>query len=614
MSPVAELACGEQRGVHAVVIDSGVDLNHREINGRLISGMSVNDDGGEFRVCNDYRDEIGHGTAVVALLQKISPRTRITVIKVFEKNLEITKDKLCYTLAHVLNHIPCDIINLSLGVREYSRPLLEITQALAQRATIVIAGFDNDGAISFPAGYSHVLGVDSMTEHRGKHDFIFVEGDDVLNVRAYGGPQRIARASGAMTIAAGSSYATARVSGYVANILEEHPSVRSFSNVKAILREHAIRFEPVKSYTGYTVNVPFQRAVTFPLNKEMHSVIRFSDMLQFQLAGILDVRQLGRVGQYVSKVIGPVPRDMLIFDVDRMQWDTFDGVVLGHYRALSQVLHEDVGRKILADSIKNKRHVYSFSDLSEYDDLLEMADRKGVQITFPVIARDHVPPIRRGKLRQISTPVLGVFGTNSFQGKFTLQLTLRRMLLSLGYRVGQLGTEPSAALFGFEVTYPMGYEGTVKIHSYDAILMLNAMMANIEEGEPDIIIVGSQSGTIPYDTSNLSMFPMGQLEFLLGTSPDAYLLVVDLDDQEDYVRQTIAVLENLGSGRVIGIVVFPWQKVNAILGGKRLVPIEKDMVQQFKDTGRTKFDRPIYDPLLEADKIALVNDILSFFS
>ena len=82
-------------------------------------------------------------------------------------------------------------------------------------------------------------------------------------------------------------------------------------------------------------------------------------------------------------------------------------------------------------------------------------------------------------LYRIATPIIGVFGTSSKQGKFTLQLKLRELLLKQGYSVGEIGTEPTSQLFGKEYVFPMGYNSTVYIEHNDIISYLNAALYDI---------------------------------------------------------------------------------------------------------------------------------------
>lgn len=114
----------------------------------------------------------------------------------------------------------------------------------------------------------------------------------------------------------------------------------------------------------------------------------------------------------------------------------------------------------------------------------------------PYIIQKDMPMRRFGMLYHINKPVLGIFGTSSKQGKYTLQLLLRYKLIEYGYKVGQLGTEPSALLFDMDSVFPMGYGCSVELDGFDTVIYLNHIMNTISQKENDIILVGSQSGTI----------------------------------------------------------------------------------------------------------------------
>ena len=58
--------------------------------------------------------------------------------------------------------------------------------------------------------------------------------------------------------------------------------------------------------------------------------------------------------------------------------------------------------------------------------------------------------------------------------------------------------------------------------------------------------VGSQLQSIPFTDSNINLFPIKQYEFLLGTSPDVFILCVNFEDEMSYIKRTICYLENLG--------------------------------------------------------------------
>lgn len=59
---------------------------------------------------------------------------------------------------------------------------------------------------------------------------------------------------------------------------------------------------------------------------------------------------------------------------------------------------------------------------------------------------------------------------------------------------------------------------------------------------------------------NLAYYPVQQINFLLGTLPDAVILVVNPDEQEKTIDKTITFIESCVETKVIAIVVFPMEK------------------------------------------------------
>ncbi len=157
---------------------------------------------------------------------------------------------------------------------------------------------------------------------------------------------------------------------------------------------------------------------------------------------------------------------------------------------------------------------------------------------------------------EVDRPVLGVFGTSSSQGKFTLQLALRRELQQQGYRIGQVGTEHHAELFGMDISFPMGYDSRVELPMQHWPMYLDRRMRQLCcEQKPDLVIVGSQSGTIPYNVDDHRTLTLPSLAFLIGTKPDACILVVNAADEESYVRATITTLESLAQTQVLALAI-----------------------------------------------------------
>lgn len=218
-------------------------------------------------------------------------------------------------------------------------------------------------------------------------------------------------------------------------------------------------------------------------------------------------------------------------------------------------------------------------------------------------------------LYRISKPVVGIFGTSSRQGKFTLQLKLREILLKQGYNVGQIGTEPSAQLFGIDYCYPMGYNSSVYITGYDTIRYLNYIENDLCKQCKDIIIVGSQSGTVPYDFGNISQYTIPQYELLMGANPDCVFLCINPFDEIDYIKRTVNYIESIIDCKVIALVVFPMTLNNnwlGIYGNKR--PLKPEEYELLRTKLTKQFQIPIFCLGCENDMALLSDKLIDFFA
>ena len=140
-------------------------------------------------------------------------------------------------------------------------------------------------------------------------------------------------------------------------------------------------------------------------------------------------------------------------------------------------------------------NVFSFLPVPQYiyRELYVKAHRQGLRVSYPFILPNEVDNTiaQMRHLEAVTVPVLGVFGTSSQQGKFTVQLVLRRLLLQMGYKVGQIGTEHHARLFGMDLAFPMGYASPLSISYQNYAPYLEAKMRQISRKRPDIILVGA---------------------------------------------------------------------------------------------------------------------------
>ena len=92
---------------------------------------------------------------------------------------------------------------------------------------------------------------------------------------------------------------------------------------------------------------------------------------------------------------------------------------------------------------------------------------------------------------------------------------------------------------------------------------------------------------------NLAYYPVQQINFLLGTLPDAVVLVVNPDDQEKTIDKTISFIESCVETKVIAIVVFPMEKNPS---SKNLIKthISETSYSRFKKSMQSRYNISVF--------------------
>ncbi|MBQ3545466.1 MAG: DUF1611 domain-containing protein, partial [Lachnospiraceae bacterium] len=526
----------------------------------------------------------------------------------------IDENTLISALSYIYESIHPDIINLSLGVSEcnHIQELYDVCSKLTSEGTIIVSAFDNAGSISYPAAFNNVIGVVNRNSCHKVDDFEYFE-DQVVNVGAKGSLQRLAWDNPQSVFLSGNSFACAHTTAKIAEMM--------FFSRKKLTKEQLLNnFKKISIKNNDSLNVfsmqklPFNInvAALFPFGKEMQNLVRYERLLNFKIADIYETKYSAKIGATTNHLLNAnYTNDYVIKNIDKINYNNFDTLIIGHMDELSSVLGDNKYiDNLIADALKHHKNIFSFDDVS-YLDLTECQN-----LYTPLITINDLPPNRLGMLHRITKPVLGVFGTSSKQGKFTLQLKLRELLLKDGFSVGQLGTEPTSQLYGMEFAFPMGYNSTVYINNDDAVRYINSAIHNMNLNNKDIIIVGSQSGTIAYDYGNISQFPTSQYALLLGSLPDCIILCVNLFDSFEYIHRTISFLESSVNSKVIALATIPFAVKN---NGNNSIDILKTLrpSKEFckvQELFISEFHIPLYNITDDGDMEKLYKLIISFFS
>jgi len=539
-------------------------------------------------------DTNGHGTAVTNIIHRKNPTADLIIFQICEDEISTNLEKLISVLEFIMVECTVDVVNMSCGVTyiDNYKKLSQICDCLFLKGIMLVSAFDNDGAISYPASLSSVIGVDVVNDY-SIHE-IQVQNNSIVNVLV---PQKYYRTTwihNKKVILTGNSFACAEITGMLSNFIDKGISECEIDFCKLLKGLAVTKSNQLHSYSP---NFKINKAIILPYNKEVDAIIRYNDCLTFELLGVFDFRLKGHVGKVINNIE--------IKPFEEIGWDSdFDTVVLSHIKEFESITGENIKKDLFHKAVTYGKNVYSFDPTDTGN---------STSIFYPKINRYDLPEYAYSKLRKISLPCVGVFGTSSKQGKFSLQMELIRSLKKLGYKVGSIMTEPSGYLFGADFVFPMGYNSTVDLNLYEYITCLNDQMWQIEKKEKDIVIVGCQSGTIHYDNSNLNQFAISQYGFLLGTNPDVFILCINAFDESEYIGRTIRYLNSMGQGKVIALAILPIVREQTLSGlpfkSRRMSQSE---INRLKERIRKQFRLPIYT-IGTTDIVELVGQIVNFF-
>lgn len=604
-----------------VIVDTGIDLScpifenakHR------IKGISIsrNEDMSfcietttRNRLC--INDEVGHGTAIAGIILNHNPDAELFIVKIFTpETLNTDEQLLVFALEYILENVTFNILNLSLGLcaLENNKKLEAICEKYYQSNKIIVSAFDNSGAISFPAAFKNVIGV-TNDDSIYQSDQYFVVKNEIVNICAKGRSQKVYWIGGRQYIGKGNSYACAHFTG----ILSKFNGITDITSLDSIIEKNSsgcINFDNIQS--SFVLPNPvklYRKAVVFPFNKEIHSLIRFSSQLPFELIDVYDIKYSARVGASTNTLLKEqLSKNFIIKNISDINWDSFDTLIIGHTDELSLSTKKDLKKTLIQSALSHGKKIYAFDDISMYINNIDFE-----QVYYPHVSESHRVEAPFGKLYRQDKPVLGVFGTSSVQGKFTLQLKLRYELIRRGYNLFQLGTEPSSLLYGMDAVFPIGYNSTVKIRGRDSIAYLNKLLYEYTR-ESDLILVGGQYSVLPVDEGNLNYFNYSAIDMLYGTMPDAVILCINAYDNVDIVKRTIFFIESIISCTVIALSIFPFYYEENDIMQQYLKPMTEEIFEEkFKMKFEKEFGKPIYYPNSDKQIVNLCDRIIDFFT
>ena len=552
----------------------------------------------------ELNDFVGHGTAVANIIYSCNEAIDLISFRVCDSEMEINDSGLIAVLKYINENIQASIINISLGctyVYHYDE-LEKICSSLKNKGFVIVAAFDNEGAVSYPSALDSVIGIDvtkSYAKNSSEKINAYIYQNSIVDVVL---PNVFYRTQwlDKKTILKGTSFACAKITGLLSLKIETAQlPTKKLDILNLLENDYTLMYkspfyEAKISSPSFTV----KKAIIFPVNKESHALLRYKQMLKFDLVGVYDERLSGNVGRIIF--------NEEIKSIDKLDWnDDFDTIILSCFSDLSMLTNRDYAKQIMDNAIRHNKNVYSFEEIaSDYSHLF-----------CPMVVKSNIPYSNRWKMRKISVPVVCVMGTSPKQGKFTLQLDIVNRLSNIGYSTGFIASEPSGYLFGADAVFHFGHRSSLSLHPQETAALLNEMSWHAQIKGRDIIISGSQSGTIHYNNSTIECFSIDQYGFLLGMMADYYILCINPHDELEYVEKTINFVNSIDEGKVMALVVYPIKAIETLSGikYKNEALLEKDLYR-LKNSYNEFFELPAYVLGNEDDMESLAKQIIDWFS
>lgn len=201
--------------VVVAVLDTGVDLNHPMLKGKVINGY-------DFASWDtDASDPNGHGTHVSGIIAGEAPDAKILSVRVINEQDEVKHTSLAILYAIIRG---ADVINMSfIEPRHF---LTEWSIALGRmKGVLFVASSGNQGKqeVSYPSKYD---GVYSIAGFDPKRDAVIGNVSEKVRFIAPGVNIRSASPDGGYDIKSGTSMSAGVVSGAIALLLCQYPDLQ----------------------------------------------------------------------------------------------------------------------------------------------------------------------------------------------------------------------------------------------------------------------------------------------------------------------------------------------------------------------------------------------------
>ncbi|MFD2114169.1 S8 family serine peptidase [Paenibacillus yanchengensis] len=239
--------------IRVAIMDSGIDASHKDLEGKVLKEYNAIED----NVYSTSVDVFGHGTAIAGIISAIdndfgilgvTQNVELVSVKVLDDEGRGNIDDFVKGIKWCIEN-DVEIINMSFGIMRDHELLKESINEAVNNGILIVASVGNKfrNEVDYPAAYQNVIsvtGIDSFEKKlssaaTGKVDFS-APGVDVLSLAPgdkYG-------------VFTGTSYATAYITGAIANILSAR-EIEKNQSISSVVKEELVDISKDIGNKGY---------------------------------------------------------------------------------------------------------------------------------------------------------------------------------------------------------------------------------------------------------------------------------------------------------------------------------------------------------------------------